>query len=105
MMPDAAAVDAARTGENRIGVYTGVWSAAETFGMAIGPAVFAVVLALGSYRSSDSGGAVQPDSAVTAITLGFSLLPALLVLASLWWLRGYALDEKEVDRADVDADA
>ncbi|WP_418063920.1 MFS transporter [Pimelobacter simplex] len=105
MLPDAAAVDARRTGSSRVGVYTGVWTAGETLGLALGPGLFAVVLALGSYRSSDSGGTVQPDSAVTAITLGFSLLPALLVLASLWWLRGYALDEKEVDRPDVAADA
>ena len=27
MLPDAAAIDAARTGENRVGVYTGVWTA------------------------------------------------------------------------------
>ena len=36
-------------------------------------------------------------AAVTAITLGFSLLPTLLVLLSLFWLRGYTLDETEVD--------
>ena len=101
MLPDAAAVDARRTGSSRVGVYTGVWTAGETLGLALGPGLFAVVLALGSYRSSDTGDVVQPDSAVTAITLGFSLLPALLVLASLWWLRGYALDEKEVDLVDA----
>ena len=101
MLPDAAAVDARRTGSSRVGVYTGVWTAGETLGLALGPGLFAVVLALGGYRSSDSGGVVQPDSAVTAITLGFSLLPAALVLLSLWWLRGYALDETEVDRVDA----
>ena len=53
MLPDAAAVDARRTGENRAGVYTGVWTAGETLGLALGPAVYALVLALGSYRSSD----------------------------------------------------
>lgn len=97
MLPDAAAVDARRTGSSRVGVYTGVWTAGETLGLALGPGLFAVVLAIGAYRSSDGGDVVQPDSAVTAITLGFSLLPALLVLASLWWLRGYTLDETEVD--------
>jgi Na+/melibiose symporter-like transporter len=101
MLPDAAAVDARRTGSSRVGVYTGVWTAGETLGLALGPGLFAVVLALGSYRSSDGGDVVQPDSAVTAITLGFSVLPAALVLLSLWWLRGYALDEKEVDRVDT----
>ncbi len=40
MLPDAAAVDARRTGENRAGVYTGVWTAGETLGLALGPAVY-----------------------------------------------------------------
>ena len=53
-----------------------------------GPAVFAVVLALGGYLSSQGRRDVtQPDSALTAITLGFSVLPAALTLLSLWWLR------------------
>ncbi len=99
MLPDAAAVDARRTGENRAGVYTGVWTAAETLGLALGPAVFALVLALGDYRSSTSGGVAQPDSALTAIVLGFSVLPALLVLGSLTWLSRYSLDAEEVDAA------
>ena len=98
MLPDAAAVDARRTGSNRAGVYTGVWTAGETLGLALGPGVFALVLALGGYRSSTSGDVVQPDSALTAIVLGFSVLPALLTLVSLAWLTRYSLDAEEVDR-------
>ena len=98
MLPDAAAVDARRTGSNRAGVYTGVWTAGETLGLALGPGVFALVLALGGYRSSTSGDVAQPDSALTAIVLGFSLLPALLTLVSLVWLTRYSLDAEEVDR-------
>jgi Na+/melibiose symporter-like transporter len=97
MLPDAAAVDARRTGENRVGVYTGVWTAGETLGLALGPAVFALVLAAGGYRSSTGGDAVQPDSALTAIVLGFSLLPAVLIAISLWWLSRYSLDASQVD--------
>ena len=52
MLPDAAATDAARTGENRAGVYTGVWTAGETLGLALGPGLFALVLAIGGYVSS-----------------------------------------------------
>lgn len=100
MLPDAAAVDSARTGENRTGVYTGVWTAGETLGLALGPAVFAVVLALGGYLSSDGREITQPGSALTAITLGFSLLPAALTLLSLWWLRQYTLDAAEVAAAE-----
>ncbi|WP_122818737.1 MFS transporter [Nocardioides pantholopis] len=95
MMPDAAAVDARRTGSNRVGVYTGVWTAGETFGLALGPAVFALVLQLGGYRSGS--GVAQPDSALTAIVLGFSLLPAVLVAASLVWLGRYSLDASRVE--------
>ena len=93
MLPDVAAADAEATGENRAGVYTGVWTAGETLGLALGPGLFALVLALGSYRSGTDDAVVQPDSALTAITLGFSLLPALLVVASLWWLTRYRLDD------------
>lgn len=100
MLPDAAAVDARRTGSNRAGVYTGVWTAGETLGLALGPGVFALVLALGGYRSSTDGGVAQPDSALTAITLGFSLLPAVLVVLSLLWLRRYSLEAEDVDGTD-----
>ncbi|MGB0099904.1 MAG: MFS transporter [Nocardioides sp.] len=98
MLPDAAAVDARRTGSNRAGVYTGVWTAGETLGLALGPGVYAVALAIGGYVSSTDGDAVQPGSALTAITLGFSVLPAALIVLSLWWLRRYSLDADDVDQ-------
>lgn len=100
MLPDAAAVDARRTGSNRAGVYTGVWTAGETLGLALGPGLFAVMLAIGGYRSSTSGQAeqvLQPDSALTAITVGFSVIPTLLILLSLWWLSRYSLTALDVE--------
>jgi Na+/melibiose symporter-like transporter len=103
MLPDAAAVDARRTGSSRVGVYTGVWTAGETLGLALGPGLFALVLAIGGYRSSTDGDAVQPDSALTAITLGFSVLPAILVVVSLAWLVRYSLGSDQVN-ATVDLD-
>ncbi len=100
MLPDAAAVDAHRTGSGRVGVYTGVWTAAETLGLALGPGLFALVLAIGGYRSSTTGDVAQPDSALTAITLGFSVLPAVLVLVSLAWLARYTLDAQAVEATE-----
>jgi Na+/melibiose symporter-like transporter len=97
MLPDVAAVDAARTGENRIGVFTGVWTAGETLGLALGPGLYAVVLALGGYVSSTNSAAAQPDSAVTAIAVGFSVVPAALVALSLLLLARYGLDESAVE--------
>ena len=96
MLPDIAAVDAARTGENRAGVYTGVWTAAETFGMALGPFAYAAVLAWGGYVSSTSGTVAQPDSALRAMELGFTVLPAVLVGVSLVFLLRYRLDARAV---------
>ena len=97
MLPDAAAVDARRTGSNRAGVYTGVWTAGETLGLALGPGVFALALALGGYRSSTTGDVAQPGTAQVAIVLGFSVVPAVLTLLSLVWLARYRLDATEVD--------
>ncbi len=101
MLPDAAAVDARRTGTSRVGVYTGVWTAAETFGLALGPALFALVLAIGGYESSTDDDVVQSDGTLAAITYGFSVLPAVLVLVSLWWLARYTLDAREVALAEA----
>jgi Na+/melibiose symporter-like transporter len=97
MLPDTAAVDARRTGQNRAGVYTGVWTAGETLGLALGPGIYGLVLALGGYRSSTDGGATQPSSALTAIVFGFSVLPAVLTLVSLAWLRRYDLGADTVE--------
>ena len=68
--------------------------------LALGPGLFALVLAIGGYRSSTTGGTEQPDSALTAITLGFGLVPAVLVVVSLWWLRRYSLTAEAVAAAE-----
>jgi Na+/melibiose symporter-like transporter len=70
-----------------------VWTAGETLGLALGPAVYAAVLAFGGYVSSTGSPVAQPDSAVTAVVLGFSLVPAVLVAVSLLALRGYRLEK------------
>ncbi|UYM06807.1 MFS transporter [Solicola gregarius] len=99
MLPDVAAIDAARTGQNRIGVFTGVWTAGETLGLALGPGLYALVLAVGGYVSSTGGDADQPHSAEIAIAAGFSVVPAALVLLSLLALRRYRLGAAEVRAA------
>src|SRR5690606_35264490 len=101
MLPDNAAVDGMRTGENRVGVYTGVWTAGETFGLALGPLLYAGVLAWGGYVSSTDGLAQQPDSALNAIAWGFALVPAVLIALSFITLVRYRLDQDEVHAALV----
>lgn len=93
MVPDAvAAADA--EGEGKAGGYTGVWTASEALGTAIGPYVYSAALALGGFVSSTAGeAAVQPESAITALTLGFTLVPAALMIAAMAFQQQYRLDE------------
>jgi Na+/melibiose symporter-like transporter len=97
MLPDCIAYDAARTGRRQAGVFTGLWTAGETFGLALGPGIYALVLELSGYTSSSTGdAAVQTDAAKLGVLLGFTVLPAVLVAAGLALLRGYDLTEERL---------
>ncbi|MGV9575404.1 MFS transporter [Streptomyces sp. NPDC003509] len=90
MLADTLAADAAATGRRRAATFTGLWTAAETLAFALGAGVFATVLAATGFRSSDAAHQVeQPDAALTGITAGMSVLPALLAAASLVLLSRY----------------
>ena len=63
MLPDCIAYDEQRTGRRQAGVFTGLWTAGETFGLALGPGIFGLVIAVAGYRSSDTGvAAAQPTA-------------------------------------------
>ncbi|WP_019814885.1 MFS transporter [Saccharomonospora saliphila] len=87
LLPDLITAEEERTGAARAGVTAGVWTAAETLGLALGPGLFGLVLAAGGYVSSAGATAPQPDTAVTAITVGFSAVPAVLLVLGLLPLR------------------
>ncbi|GAB3462164.1 MFS transporter [Actinophytocola sediminis] len=88
MLPDVISAEERRTGQLRAGLFAGVWTAGETLGLALGPALYGVVLAVGGYVSSSAGERVaQPAGAVTAVVLGIGLVPALFALAGLALLR------------------
>jgi Na+/melibiose symporter-like transporter len=94
MLPDVIAAEETASGRRRAGVFTGVWTAAETLGLAVGPGLLGGLLAGAGYISGGSE-IPQPGSAITAVRLGFSLVPAVLVLASLPVLARYRLDAEE----------
>ncbi|MER7001680.1 MFS transporter [Dactylosporangium sp. NPDC000555] len=99
MLPDCIAYDAARTGRRQAGVFTGLWTAGETFGLALGPGIFALILAAFGYVSSDSGtAAAQTDTARVGVLLGFTVVPAVVMALALFTLRGYDLDEARLRR-------
>ncbi|MFC7545067.1 MFS transporter [Plantactinospora sp. GCM10030261] len=89
MLPDCIAYDTRRTGRRQAGVFTGLWTAGETFGLALGPGIYGLVLQVSGYVPSITGGAAQPDSARLGVLLGFTVLPALLVGGALLLMRNY----------------
>jgi GPH family glycoside/pentoside/hexuronide:cation symporter len=98
MLPDTIAADTARSGQRRSGVFTGLWTAGETAGFALGPAIVLAVLSLGGFVSSQADQQVtQPDTAVSAILLAFTLVPAALVLISMPLVRAYRLPASVTD--------
>ncbi|MFD0788217.1 MFS transporter, partial [Micromonospora azadirachtae] len=98
MLPDCVSWDEARTGRRQAGVFTGVWTAGETLGLALGPGIYGLVLQLSGYVSSDTGtAAAQSGTARLGILLGFTVIPALLVAAPLILLRYYDLPTAEAD--------
>lgn len=98
MLPDVIAYDRSRVGgENRSGVFGGVWTAGETTGMALGGTVLAIVLAATGYVETRAGQeVVQPDAAVVGIAVSFSILPAVLMAISLAALARYRLREHDI---------
>jgi Na+/melibiose symporter-like transporter len=103
MLPDCIAYDTARTGKRQAGVFTGLWTAGETFGLALGPGIYLLVLQIFGYVSSTSGNAAPQDStARLGVLLGFTVLPGLLVGLAVLLMRGYDLTEAKL-RAAVGA--
>ncbi|GAA3117236.1 hypothetical protein GCM10020001_041290 [Nonomuraea salmonea] len=52
LLPDTVHADAARTGQAQAGAFTGLWTAGETAGLALGPGLYALVLALSGFVSA-----------------------------------------------------
>lgn len=93
MLPDTIAADAATRGKQQAGAFTGYWTAGETAGFAVGPALVLSVLAVTGFVSSTANEQVtQPGSAITGVLLAFTVLPTVLTLLSLLLLRRYQLD-------------
>ena len=102
MLPDALAI----SGPSRAGIFTGVWQAGETIGFALGPALYGALLALTGFISSSADVRVdQPGSAMAGLVLGFSVLPAVLVLLSLPLLRRYAATDARLSAPPLEVPA
>lgn len=98
MLPDVISHDEDTHGRSAAGVMGGVWTGGETSGMALGAVVLTGLLAAGGYISSQADTTVtQPDSAITAMIIGFSVLPAALALIRVALILRYPLDRSDID--------
>jgi len=103
MLPDSISADTLKTGLRRAGAYTGIWTAADKAGFAVGPAVFAAILALTGFMETEGGIIIdQPASALVGVRIGFALLPAFLMALSLLLLRFYKLDPEVISALGVE---
>ncbi|MDQ7876692.1 MFS transporter [Microbacterium sp. QXD-8] len=85
-------------GGGRAGSFSGVWTAGETVGFALGATTLALILAMTGYISSTGGQVVeQPDAAITGIVVSFSLAPAVLIGLSLVTLARYPLRRADIE--------
>ena len=91
MVPDV--VRSASADGSKAASYTGVWTATEATGTAIGPYVYSAVLAIGGFAASAAGqDVVQSGSAMTALVVGFTVVPAVLMVIAMTFQWRYTLD-------------
>lgn len=99
MLPDTILLDQARSGMRREGVYSGVWTAGDKGGAALGVGVASTILATTGFVESGASEVVtQPELALTGIALASSFVPAFMMLCSALLLRNYELGSEEVAR-------
>ncbi|MFG1700345.1 MFS transporter [Nonomuraea sp. NPDC049309] len=100
MLADVIATDAAATGKRRAGVLTGLWTAIESGVSAFGALIFGVVLSIGGFIESEPSRPVeQPESALSAVLIGQTLIPALIIFASVLMTLKYRLKPPAVPAA------
>jgi GPH family glycoside/pentoside/hexuronide:cation symporter len=84
MLADAIVADAAATGVNREGLYSGIWLASEKVAFALGALIVGLMLSAGGFIESTGGIATsQPRSAVIAIAMTYVGVNGLVYLLSL----------------------
>lgn len=98
MLPDVISHDANLNGDGSGGTFSGVWTAGETTGAALGATVFTIVLAVTGYQESSGADIVwQSATAISGIAVAFSVVPAVLIGLSLLTFRSYRLRKVDID--------
>jgi GPH family glycoside/pentoside/hexuronide:cation symporter len=84
MLADAIVADAAATGVNREGLYSGIWLASEKVAFALGALLVGLMLSAGGFVESAGGIATaEPRSAIVAIATTYVGINGMVYLLSL----------------------
>lgn len=95
LLPDTMEYDQLASGENRSGVMSGVFTTVEKISGALGPFIVGIALQA-SGLVAGSPLEEQPDSALRAVHVCFSLVPAVLCFAAIPVLWRYRLGADEL---------
>jgi len=99
-LPDTIEYDRRRTGLERSGIFSGIYTTAEKLAYALGPALTGFFLGSMGYVSSTDGSVIQqPESAITAIYICIGFAPVLSLLAGCFCIAYYSLDELSLKSA------
>jgi GPH family glycoside/pentoside/hexuronide:cation symporter len=96
MVTDIIQFEKQKTGNDNDGVFTGVWTATEKTGFAIGPLVAGVALSAVGFVESDGGQVTQSAETILGIKLAFSIIPSLLVGLSFFCLKYYNISSSDL---------
>jgi GPH family glycoside/pentoside/hexuronide:cation symporter len=100
MLPDVLEYDRVKSGIRREGLFAGLYTIIEKLASALGIALIGIFLQAMGYISHRSGGGVtvQPDSALLAIRLCVSVVPAVLCGGCVLLLCWYNLKPETIER-------
>ena len=97
MLPDMMEYDRHRSGVSQEGLYAATFSLIEKIAYTAGPAMLGILLSAGGFISVQKGQFVdQPDSAITAIRVAVSIIPAVLSIIGGLLIGFYDLDEAKL---------
>jgi GPH family glycoside/pentoside/hexuronide:cation symporter len=100
MLPDMMEYDRHRSGVSQEGLYAATFSLIEKIAYTAGPAMLGLLLGAAGFISVEKGQFVdQPDSAVTAIRVAVSIIPAVLSIIGGLLIGFYDLDEAKLKSA------
>ena len=104
MLPDIIEYDRRRSGVSQEGLYAATFSMIEKIAYMAGPAILGVLLGAAGFISVEKGQFVdQPESAITAIRIAVSIIPAVLSIIGGLLIGFYDLDEAKLKAVQPDS--